>query len=68
MKEKLDKESIIRTAKSVVELCMILGIYQIFGNARKKKLKQYKSFIYNEQDGDGWVKRSVYKYKDDYYF
>lgn len=68
MNQTLDKERIVRTAKSVVELCMILGIYHIFGNARKKKLKQYKSFIYNEQDGDGWVKRSVYKYQGEYYY
>jgi hypothetical protein len=67
MENKLDKERIVRTAKSVVELCIKLGIHQIFGNSRKKKLKQYKSFMYNEQDGDGWIKRAVYKYQGDYY-
>ncbi len=65
--KEIDKESIVRTAKSVVELLMILGIYHIKGKERKKKLSQYKAFMYNEQDGDGWVKSSVYKYQGNYY-
>jgi hypothetical protein len=68
MEQKLDKERIVRTAKSVFELCIILGVNHIIGKERKKKLSQYKSFLYNEQDGDGYIKRAVYKYQGDYYY
>jgi len=62
------KEAIVSRAEPIGVLINKIGLAHVKGKDRKKKLNEYKSFVYNIWDEGGYIKRPVYKLGNTYYF
>ena len=67
MKTELDKESIVKNSRPVIELAMRLKIFHLDKIDRLKKMKEFIEFMGIEYNFCGFVEFPVYKYQGNYY-